>query len=267
VAVADQDQDIWVWELTRQTLTRFTFDPSQDIYPLWTPDGRRIVFASNPAAAHNLFAQSADGTGEVERLTESPYQQFPYAFSPDGRRLLLRQQNPSTGIDLHILALEGQRANEALLATPFSESNGELSSDGRWLAYQSNESGQDEIYVRPFPDVNAGRWQVSTGGGSRPLWARDGRELFYLAGDGRLTGVAVETSNSTFTTGNPVRLLERAYLSPAPGRTYDVSPDGQRFLMIKEVGSDEGGATSELVVVLNWFEELKRLVPAGGRGR
>ena len=152
---------------------------------------------------------------------------------------------------------------QALVRTKFNELNPEISTDGRWLAYQSNESGQNEIYVRPFPDANSGRWQISTGGGTRPLWARSGKELFYLGPSGAVMSAAVE-GGSTFRAGNPVRLFEGRYFMSATsaGRTYDVSPDGRRFLMIKPVGSPEQtAAPTSLIVVQNWFEELKRLVP------
>jgi eukaryotic-like serine/threonine-protein kinase len=167
-----------------------------------------------------------------------------------------------------MLALDGERRLTPLIQTTFNERNGEFSPDGRWLAYESDESGQEEIFVRPFPDVNGGRWQVSTGGGSEPLWARSGRELFYRGPDGALLGVAVAVEGSaSFRTGKPVRLVEGRYYAgagsgAAPGRTYDVSPDGQRFLMVKEAGgSNQTAAPLSIVVVQHWVEELKRLVP------
>jgi serine/threonine-protein kinase len=147
--------------------------------------------------------------------------------------------------------------------TTFDELNGEVSPDGRWMAYQSNESGRDEIYVRPFPDANSGRWQISTGGGTRPLWTRSGKELFYLGPGGAVMSASVE-GGSAFRAGNPTRLFERPYFpaSEAPGRTYDVSPDGQRFLMVKVGGaSGETAEATSIIVVQNWTEELKRLVP------
>jgi serine/threonine-protein kinase len=132
------------------------------------------------------------------------------------------------------------------------------------VAYESNASGQYEVYVRPFPDANSGRWQISTGGGTRPLWARSGKELFYLGPSGALMRVAVE-GGSTFRAGNPMRLFEGPYFvsTGIRGRTYDVSPDGQRFLMIKVGGaSEETAAPTSIIVVQHWTEELKRLVPA-----
>ncbi len=228
----------------------------------------------------NLFWQAADGTGAVERLTENPNNQYPGAFSPDGTHLAFRQETTTTGADLMVLALKGaSRAQAAsqgigvpersprsdvrpLVQTTFDELNGEISPNGRWIAYQSNESRQDEVYVRPFPDANSGRWQISTDGGTRPLWARSGRELFYVGPDGAVMSAAVE-GESTFRAGTPTRLFEGPYFMAAAqaGRTYDVSPDGQRFLMIKMAGaSHETSTPTSIVVVEHWFEELKRLV-------
>ena len=259
--IRDQENDIWVWDLTRTTLTRLTFDSGLDRTPVWTPDGQRIAFSSQRDGAADLFWQAADGTGTVERLSESSTNfQYPTSFSPDGTRLVFAD----TPRDIAVLALADERQTTSLLQTTFSERNGELSPDGRWLAYQSDESGQQEIYVRPFPDIDTGRWQVSTGGGSRPLWARSGEELFYLAPDGAVMRVAVKGA-ATFRADTPTRLFQGPYFAPATGRifrTYDVSPDAQRFLMIKEGGgAEDTSAAPSLIVVQNWTEELKRLVP------
>ena len=164
-----------------------------------------------------------------------------------------------------MLSLDGERRSQPLIATPFGEFNGEISPDGAWLAYQSRESsGPSEIYVRPFPDVERGRQQISTSGGTRPMWARSGRELFYLATDGRLMAVAIQAdSTSAFSHGNPRVVADTPTWAPLPGRSYDVSPDGQRFLMLKERERRKADETpSQLIVVLNWLEELKRLAPA-----
>ena len=189
--IRDQESDIWVWDLARETLTRLTFDPGLDRFPVWTPDNRRIIFASDRAGAANLYWQAADNTGTVERLTQSSNVQWPYSISPDGTRLVFEEQTSSP--DLLALTLDKDRRAQPLVQSQmYSEENGEISPDGRWLAYQSNESGQNEIYVRPFPEVNSGRWQVSTKGGTQPLWARNGQEIFYVAPDGTLMQVAVE---------------------------------------------------------------------------
>ena len=262
--VRDQENDIWIWAFDGQTLTRLTFDPSIDSNPVWAPDSTRVVFSSgNPPT---LFWRAADGTGAAERLAEAPRMMIGHSFLPDGTRLVGSQLNPKTGADLFLLSLAGgpgrstTRDVRPIVATPSNEQYAEVSPDAAWLAYQSNESGTDEIYVQPFPDVEHGRWQVSTGGGTRPLWARNGRELFYLGPTGKLMAVPIQPGPG-FTRGNAAVVLERAYFTaPVLGRSYDVSSDGTRFLMIKDTPASTGTA-SHLVVVQNFFEELKRLVP------
>ena len=164
-------------------------------------------------------------------------------------------------MDLGALSLDGERASDPLVATEFDELNPELSRDGRWLAYQSNASGQDEIYVRPFPNVDEGRWQISTGGGTQPLWAPDGGELLYRAPGGAMMAVPVQT-DPTFTAGNGEVVFEGSYLGTAgggsSGRTYDVALDG-RFLMIKP--GDETSTSDQIIVVQNWLDELAQRVP------
>ena len=261
---SDQELDIWRWDLARTTLTRLTFDGAIDIHPAWTPDGRRLIFSSERAGARNLFWQAADGTGAVERLTESPNQQNAVAVSPDGTRLIFTETAPKTGDDVMQVELDGTHRVTPLVQTPFAEQNGIISPDGRWLAYEANDSGQFEVYVRPFPDVNGGHWQVSTGGGTRPLWARNGQELFYLSPAGALMRVGVERGPSWAAT-TPTLLIKEGYVTVPggnPGRTYDISPDGQRFLLIKAGGgSEQAAAPITLIVVQHFDEELKRLVP------
>ena len=151
----------------------------------------------------------------------------------------------------------GVPRSEPLIVTPAAELNGEVSADGQWLAYESNESGQNDIYVRPFPKVEGGRWQISTAGGTRPMWSRNGRELFFLDASGALFAAEIQTSGA-FSTGNPRKILDGRFFTDAGGRTYDVSRDGQRFLMVKEPQPSELTSTSpRIVVVVNWFEELK----------
>ena len=160
-----------------------------------------------------------------------------------------------------LAAAGGQPQTEPLLQDPFGKDNGEISPDGRWLAYQSNESGQPQIYVRPFPNVDTGLWPISVNGGTRPVWARSGRELFYLDGARAVTSVPVQTAPN-FTAGTPAKLFDGPYFTAFANRTYDVTPDGQRFLMIKESnGTDERPPSPRIILVQNWFEELKRLVP------
>jgi eukaryotic-like serine/threonine-protein kinase len=255
----DQDRDVWVWNFTRQMLTRITVDRALDIYPLWTPDGRRIVFSSQREGPFNLYWQTSDGSGLAERLISSQNPQFPQAFSPDGLRLIIRKDDPQTRSDLAVLALEKERRVENLVGTPFTEVNAAMSPDGKWFAYQSNESGQNEIYVRPFPQAERERWQVSTGGGTQPVWSRDGRELFYIAGSSQMMAVSVHTEPA-FTAQKPKLLFEQQFFLGPTGHTYDVSPDGKRFIMIRE-STPVGGTITRITVVLNWTEELKQRVP------
>jgi serine/threonine-protein kinase len=210
----------------------------------------------------NLFWQAADGSGAVERLTESPNTQYPTAVSPDGRKLVFAEDTPGTDTDVMTIELDGGRRVTTLVQSPFTERNGIISPDGRWLAYEANESGRFEIHVRPFPDVNSGHWQVSTNGGTRPIWARSGQELIYVSPTGALMGVEVARGPS-WTATTPTLLVKEGYFTIPIwwGRSYDVSPDAQRFLMIKEGGADGTAAPASIIVVQHWGEELKRLVP------
>jgi Tol biopolymer transport system component/tRNA A-37 threonylcarbamoyl transferase component Bud32 len=274
--VPDQEYDLWLWDLERTTLIRATFEPGIDAYPVWTPDGRRLIFSSDRAGIRNIFWQAADGTGAVERLSESGSLQDPSAVSPDGTRVIFQEYTAANGLDLMELHLDdGSGSIESpptrqrsagvtpLVQTPFSELNGAISPDGRWLAYQANDSGQFEIYVRPYPEVSRGLWQVSTGGGSRPAWSRTGQELFYVSPAGALMRVGVERG-PTWAAGAPTKFLNEGYYTIPGGnvgRTYDISPDGQRFLMIKAGGGSGLASAPQIVVVQNWLAELKRLVP------
>ena len=259
--VVDQDHDIWVWDLARETLTRLTFDPGTDEDPVWTPDSRRIIFSSSRTGPLNLFWHAADGTGVDQRLTTSPNAQRPNSMTPDGKYVLGYEVFPETVPDVVRFPIDGKGQSEPVVQTPFAEYNAYISPDGRYVAYQSNESGRFEVYVRPYPNANGGRWQVSTSGGTRPAWARDGHELFYLDLANTLMSVSVQTAAATFAAGNPVKMFDTRYPLNSPFRPYDVSPDGRRFLMIKEGDGGDKAAPTGLVVVEHWFEELKRLVP------
>ena len=258
--VRGESNDIWIWDLARQILTRLTFDPGFDRGPVWSPDGRRVAFSAARDGAANIYWQAADGAGSAEGLTQENRASLPQSFSPDGKHLVFSQPD-STPRDLGVVMLEGDRKTQLVLNTAFDETNGAISPDGRFLAYESDESGRKEIYVRPFPDVTGGRWQVSNGGGTRPLWSRNGRELFYYVAPGTLMAVDIETGPA-FVTGPPQKLFTGPYLTPFDSRTYDVSPDGRRFVMIKTAETaDQVAPAPRIVIVQNWFEELKRLVP------
>jgi serine/threonine-protein kinase len=260
IEIDDQEDDIWTWDFGRQTLTRLTFSPGPDGNPVWLPDSRRVIFASATSGPLNLFWRAADGSGAVERLTESRNVQVPSAVTPDGRYVIF-QEGPTAVLDIFVMPLQPPQRAEPLAQTTSNERDGEISPDGRWIAYASNESGRLETYVRPFPDVAAGRWQISTSGGRTPLWSPDGQELFYRSPDGTVMGVRVDTGTSWRST-TPERILPGQYFfaGGGVGRTFDISPDGRRFLMIKEGGADRS-PQNRIVVVQHWTEELGRLVP------
>ena len=254
------------------------------------PDGRRLIFGSERfTSALNLSMQAADGTGSPIRLTGSLSAQSPTSVSRDGQQIVFNQNTPNRQQrDLRLFtfapaatASGAQRPSASrgggapseqvfggtlrpLLETRFEERGGVLSPDDRWLAYESNSSGTFEVYVRPFPNVGDGQWQVSTGGGVQALWSHDGRELFYIAPDGALMVVAVSPAGNAWRAGAPATLSERPYYTGGDNfvsRHYDITADGKRFIMVKEAFGDQAGNTQNLVVVQNWTEELKRLVP------
>jgi eukaryotic-like serine/threonine-protein kinase len=258
--IRDQDNDIWTWDLQRDTLTRVTVDPGLERFPIWAKDGQRLIFSSDRMGTSSVFIQTAT-EGKSQRLAENAGTDVPMSATRDGRRIVIRRD-----FDLMLLTLndrdEPVSAAQPLVQTPFQEVTGVLSPDDKWLAYGSDESGTFEIYVRPFPDVNAGRSQVSRGGGAQPVWSRDGRELFFFASTGELMGVEVGPG-STWTASPPRQVAPRGYFRGnfAAASTYDISPDGKRFLMIKRVEDTPQTNPVTLVVVQNWFEELKRAVP------
>jgi serine/threonine-protein kinase len=264
VSIQDQEQDTWMWDLRRATLTRLTSAPGVDWFPLWTLDGKRMVFSSaGEGSSISLFWMPADGTGKPERLTSGDLH-FASGLSPDGTHVVFHQITQTARGDVLTVSLAGDHRVQPLLQTPYDEQEGTISPDGRWIAYESDSSGRPEIYVRPFPAVASGQSQVSPVGGRRPLWARDGRELFYLTTAGpasTLMRVPVEARGTVWNAGTPVALFQGRYFTGVQGRTYDVSPDGRGFLMIKEAGADQGDARPQIIVVQNWTEELKRLVP------
>ena len=256
----DQDNDLWAWDFGRMTLTRLTFAPGSEISAQWSPNGRDLFFASEGEGGRNLFRQAADGLGPMERLTQSPNIQTPTALSPDGKRLIFTETAPKTGedvmqVDLNTLAVI------PLVQSPLSERNGVVSPDARWLAYEGNDSGQFEVYVRPYTAVHSGRWQVSTDGGTRPLWSHDGQELFYVSPAGSILAVRVSRSTS-WTASTPTPIVEgvssRAMMAVYPGRSYDLSPNGRQFLIVKSAAAQQADPP-QLIVVQHFDQELKRL--------
>ena len=256
----DRGAQIWLNDLG-ESLTRVTFGSDVNSVPVWTPDGKRIAFTSNREGQQNIFWQLADGSGGVDRLTRGDNIQAALSFTPDGQQMAFIESNPKTGYDVWTLQPSDHKA-QPFLQNPSSETAPEFSPDGHWLAYVSNESGRYEIYVQSFPGPG-GKWQISTDGGTEPVWNRNGRELFFRSGDKMMA--ANITTQPGFTAGEPQMLFEGPYEpTPLTFPDYDVSPDGQRFLMLKSNESAEAAPT-QINIVLNWFEELKQKVPAGGK--
>ncbi len=268
VALDDRntDNDIWVWDFVNQTRTRLTIGEIGGGNPVWTENGERIAY--DPRTGY-IEWKAANNTGNPERLApdvkiSAGGPPNPYFFSPSGTELVFRApQVLGTGDDIGMIAIDGNSEPVWLLREAYFERNAELSPDGHWMAYQSNQTGRYEIYVRPFPNVDDDSALISNAGGVMPLWSRDGRELFYLESGSpdRLMSVSVSASETEFSHGARTPILEWPYLRPgaAQGRNYDVSPDGQRFLAIKADGTS--GTTTQIIVVQNWFDELNRLVP------
>jgi Tol biopolymer transport system component len=268
--VAGEKADIWTWDISRETPTRLTFD-GLNRYPLWTPDGGRIAFAKGDARSGlsmSIYWKAADGTGAEEKLGSAQDQLLlPWSWSKDGNTMALFEADISAGINYNvgILSMEGNREWKSLLKENYIEFQPKISPDGKWVAYTSSESGQVEICTRPFPDLDKGKWQVSTSGGDTPLWSPDGRELFYRNGNA-VMGVPVETDPG-FKVGKPATLFQGNYvlLSTDDGQPWDIHPDGKRFLMIKPAAPSGGESTAETLhkinIVLNFFEELKEKAP------
>ena len=253
--------DIWTYDLERDTPTRLTVDIGQDHFPILTPDGERVVWPSNrDGGLLNLFSKAADGTGQVERLTTSENPQVAFSWSSDGQSLVIVEVRPETGEDVGVVSTDGEI--EWLLEGDSNEGYPEISPDGRWMAYVSDESGQPEIYVRPFPNVDDGRWPMSRDGGQTPVWGSDGRELFYRRLDDAAMMVVSIDTELTFSPGSSSVLFDaQEFLvtwPPATSPAFDFSQNSQRFLMIRE---DPAANRPDIIVVLNWFEELTRLVP------
>lgn len=247
------NDQIAILDLERGTLTSLTFEWDSD-FPVWTPDGSRVAFTSTHSAeVWSLFWMPSDGSGRPEPLVHTE-RASPRSWSPQGQHLAFVISPPW---DIWIFTRDGGSAPRPLLATPFREDFPRFSPDGRWLAYVSDESGRDEVYVRPFPGLG-GKWQVSTEGGTEPLWARNGRELFYRSAGapGRRGVMAVRVqSGGSFVASKPELLFEDRYV----GGTYDVAPDGQRFVMIEDRTLER--SPRQLTVVLNWLDGLKRRLP------
>jgi hypothetical protein len=250
----EEARNLWVMDLERSTRTRLTSQP-HNTRPVWRRDSDSIVFSSNRSEGWNLYSMSVRGTGDPELVAASEYAQFVHSLSSRAT-LAVVENHPVTGLDIWVLP-QGEEPRP-FQTSPFKETEPQFAPDGRFLAYVSDESGREEVYVQSYPSTGD-RWQLSTEGGTESLWSPDGKELFYRHGR---TLLAVDvTTDPSFKLGIPRPLFDGNYLSSTTvggGAEYDVSRDGTRFLMIRR---EPGSIPTRIHIVFNWFEELERLAP------
>ena len=252
--------------------TRLTFDPAHDENPVWTPDGRHVVFTSlrGENGEHNLYWRPSDGSGEAGRLTESENWQRPSSWHPSGRFLAFLEQSPQTGVDVKILEMGGDEASGWTPGTPtsfvedsFNERSPAFSPDGRFLAYASDESGRFEVYVRPFPGPG-GKWQVSADGGIWATWSKTRPELLFETEGGEIMVASYTAAGDSFRSERPVPWFDgRIHMPQAGARSFDLHPDGER-VALRFARGGSGAAPAGVVVVFNFFDELRRLTAGGG---
>jgi Tol biopolymer transport system component len=256
VSILDQNvgpPEIWVYEVSRGVRSRFTFDPGADRWPIWSPDSTRVAFSSNRTGQFNLYVKSYAGSGVEELLLETDHDKVPTDWSSDGRYVLFETRgDPKTQSDVWALQLSGDRKPIPVLQTPFREVEAVFSPDGRWIAYTSDESGRSEVYVTPFPGPGR-KWQVSASGGTLPCWSGTGREIFFDGPGERIMAAVVSAHDATFQVGTTQPLFE---IRPQrPGNIFDVTPDGQRFLVNT---ATQAQTSAPMTLVVNWPAELKK---------
>lgn len=248
-----RNTDVWLYEIGRTVWTRFTFDATSERWPIWSPDGNTIVFSSD-RKHRDLFQRASSGAGGEELLLESNLPKEPSDWSRDGKFIAYHVDDPKTRNDIWVLPMKGERRPIPFLQTEFREVRASFSPDGRWISYQSDESGRFEIYIRPFPGPG-GKWQVSTNGGSRPRWRRDGKELFFLDADNKIMSAEINLGATTVDVGAVRALFQITPFGGAGRDIYDVTGDGQRFL-VATPGSEE--ISSPVTLVVNWTAEVKK---------
>ncbi|HSH75285.1 MAG TPA: hypothetical protein VLA09_06365 [Longimicrobiales bacterium] len=271
VALREQTEngyDIWVKQLDEGPRSRLTFDEFQNYFPTWSPDGRSVVYVAGPGTDLNVWTKPADGTGSAELLLDLEESVALAIWSSGSEWLVLRTTTGAGNIfgrDIIALRPGVDTVPTPLMTAEYDETEPALSPDGRWIAYQSNETDRFEVYVRPFPNVEDGRWQVSTEGGTSPRWRGDGRELFFKDERGNMASAAVDGSTPSFQGSRPEVLFaipSDIVSGTALSMPYDVSPDGERFLLARVAGeTSDGGTTPRFVLVQNWVRELTERVP------
>jgi len=250
VTIDPRPSQIWIYDIARGSRIPLATD-GHNMSPAWTPDGKRVAYQSRG----DIFWRTADASSAAERLLARDRPQYPASWSPDGRFLAFHDDHATNRTDIWILERDGDP--RPLIATPASELNEKLSPDGRWIAFSSDESGRSEVYVRPFPNVDAGKWTVSTAGGHSPVWSPDGRELFYMS-RAALMAVSVDIRGSSFVAGTPARLFDGPF-DTTQNANYDIFPDGMTFVMVE---ADPDARPTRLQVIVNWSEELSQLASA-----
>ena len=260
--------DIWIYDWSSDKLSPLSTNMSPDGNPVWTPDGQRIAFASahGDKRTPNLYWQRVDGSGGVQRLTESQNEQQPYSWHPSGKFLAFEEMTPDARRNVMILPMEGDDRSgwkpgkpTVFLNSPTDEGEPMFSPDGRWLAYSSGESGRQEVHVRPFPGPG-GTWQISTRGGMNPTWSRTKHELFYAA-DGQIMVVDYAVDGDSFRAGKPRLLSDQRHQTRGPNRTFDLHPDGERFVLAPAAPATNGPKLDRVVFQFNFFDELRRIAP------
>jgi len=271
----DTNWDVWVYDLEREVATRITFGERYEADPIWSPDGQWIAYEGEVDGKDGVFKKRADGTGDAEAVIapEALTYPAPTSWAPDGRSITVQADGGGGRSDLFVVAADGKSKPEPVLKTPWDETGGAVAPDGRWLAYTSDETGRREVFVMSFPPgAGGGKWQISDGGGAQPRWSRDGRELFFRTDEGVMSariaveGSSVRASKPDYVFRGPFLGGLRGILLPGYNfADYDVSADGRRFVVFS--GGDRKRGASRARVVLNWFDELKRLTNATAGGR
>jgi Tol biopolymer transport system component len=257
--------DIWVYDWQRDATAHLTFGGGTFTFPVWSPDGRYVVFHGDTG----IFWARADGAGKPQLLIEGQYGQFPWSFSPDGKRLAYAEQSQQNQLDIWTVPVENDGSQlragkpEAFLRTPANELYPAFSPDGRWIAYRSMESGNSEIYVRAFPD-KGGKWLISNSGGVVPVWSRNAAELFYRTSEQQIMVVPYTTKEDSFLAGKPRLWSEKRLAETATSQNLDITPDGKRFAVLMPAAQQEDrGAPTHLIFLMNFFDEIRRKVPPG----
>jgi serine/threonine-protein kinase len=257
--------DIWVYDWQRDTMTRLTFTGNANL-PLWSPDGRYIAFR---VLGEGMYVIRSDGSGKPEPLTQSKNPQYPWSFTPDGKRLVFSEQDSKTARDLWTVPLESDSGGlrggkpEVFLQTPRNEEDPALPPDGRWMAYVSDESGTYQVYVRAFPD-KGGKWQISNNGGHFPMWSRTGHELLFEALDNHIMVAAYTEKGDSFVADKPRAWSEKQIGGVIGNKNVDLAPDGKRIVALMPVETEEAQkARNHVTFLMNFFDEVRRKVPVG----